>query len=118
MVLGPKPVNRQLALTKSTSSPSKAPNDALSPFTALPPKLGFGSKLRGLRAKMSPKKTVDTTFLGTEKGAVSKRRKEQFDAARRRLEGTGLASEQRSDDESDVTGVLEAEGTGSIGFAK
>ncbi|GAA5866225.1 hypothetical protein JCM8547_007209 [Rhodosporidiobolus lusitaniae] len=114
--LAAKPVNKQIsALSQSTSSPSKAPKDDLSPFTALPPRLG--SKLRAVRAKMeskSPKKkVVDTSFFGSK---VSTRRQEQLDAAMRRLEGTGKPSEQRSDSESDFTGVLEAAGEATDEF--
>lgn len=82
-------------------------NDALSPFTALPPKLG--NRMRGLRSKVVS--AVDLDFLSSS--AVTKRRKDQFDAARRKLEGTGAAAEQRSDSESDITGVLEAKGEGA-----
>lgn len=118
MPLGAKPVNRQLVLTKSTSSPKK--DESLSPFTALPPKLGF--KMRGLRSKLaaSPVKAVDVGFLGGGK-PVTKRRKDQFDAARRKLEGVGSVEEQRSEGESESenSGVLEAKGEGgSIGFAR
>lgn len=46
-------------------------------------------------------RNVDTAFLGK---SASKRRKAQFDAARRRLEGVGAPSEQRSDsDDEDTT---------------
>ncbi|KAL8283921.1 hypothetical protein RQP46_005353 [Phenoliferia psychrophenolica] len=114
--LGAKPLNRQLVLAQSTSSPSKAPSDALSPFTALPPKLT--GKLRGLRAKLSPspkKKTVDTAFLGEGVEAkMMRRRKTEWDASLRKLEGVGHAREQRSDDESDQTGVVEAAGEGAF----
>ncbi|GAA5883158.1 hypothetical protein JCM16303_006118 [Sporobolomyces ruberrimus] len=107
-VLGNKSVNT--ALSRSTSEPIK--EDALSPFTALPPRLG--SKLRGIRAKTSPvKKKVDTTFLGD---AASRRRQAQFNAAARRLEGTGFPSEQRSDEDTDDTGVLEAKGEATDEF--
>jgi hypothetical protein len=112
MPLGAKPVNRQLVLSKSTSSPTKEHENAPSPFTALPPKLGL--KMR-IRAKMSPKKkTVDVGFLGTT--VVTKRRKDQFDAARRKLEGTGTPEEQISDGESDGdnSGILEASGEGGL----
>ncbi|GAA5984510.1 hypothetical protein JCM11641_007006 [Rhodosporidiobolus odoratus] len=112
---GEKPVNKQVsALSRSTSSPSKQPKEDHSPFTALPPRVG--SKLRGVRAKLaskSPKKTVDTSFLGAK---VSTRRQGQLDAAMRRLEGTGKPSEQRSDSESDFTGVLEAAGEATDEF--
>jgi hypothetical protein len=119
MPLGAKPVNRQLVLTKSTSSPKK--EESLSPFTALPPKVGF--KMRGLRSKLaapSPVKTVDVGFLGCGK-PVTMRRKDQFDAARRKLEGVGSVEEQRSEGESESenSGVLEAKGEGgSMGFAR
>lgn len=108
--LAAKPVNPQLALTKSTSSSRKG--DALSPFTALPPKLGL--KLRRLRARLSPKKHVDLAFLGP---TASDRRKEQFDAARRKLEGRGMPGEQRSDEESDED-TLESIGEAFVGFVK
>lgn len=113
---GEKKVNQQLVLTKSTSSPRK--EDVLSPFTALPPKLGL--KLRGIRAKLSPKKTVDVGFLGP---TATRRRKDQFNAAMRKLEGTGDPEEQRSDEESDETdnsGVLEGSGEGTtfLSFAR
>ncbi|BGP50980.1 hypothetical protein JCM10450v2_006906 [Rhodotorula kratochvilovae] len=117
--LAAKPLNRQVAeLSQSTSSPSKQPKEDLSPFTALPPRLS--SKLRGLRAKMgskSPKKAVDTAFLGEK---ATKRRQGQFEAAMRRLEGVGLPTEQRSDEETDDTGVLEAKGeaTEELTFTK
>ncbi|GAA5886544.1 hypothetical protein JCM6882_001682 [Rhodosporidiobolus microsporus] len=115
-VLAPKAANKQVvALSRSTSSPSKAPKEDHSPFTALPPRLG--SKLRAVRAKMaskSPKKAaVDTSFLGAK---VSSRRQEQLEAAMRRLEGTGRPSEQRSDSESDFTGVFEAAGEATDEF--
>lgn len=111
--LGAKLLNRQLVLTQSSSSPRN--EDALSPFTALPPKLT--GKLRGLRARLSPspkKKTVDVAFLGSA-AKTTRRRKTQWDAARRRLEGVGDPDEQMSGDESDTTedtGVLEAAGEG------
>jgi uncharacterized protein (DUF2345 family) len=56
------------------------------------------------------RKSVDVTFLNA--GAVTQRRKKQFDAARRKLEGVGHATEQRSESDSDSenTGVLEAKG--------
>lgn len=84
-----------------------------------------------MRAKLSPKKEkVDVAFLGE---GISKRRKNQFDAARRKLEGVflsvcalrrpltsfvigagkGKAEEQRSDgetDDEDSSGVLEGAG--------
>ncbi|GAA5948333.1 hypothetical protein JCM3765_001375 [Sporobolomyces pararoseus] len=109
-VLGNKSVN---VLSSSTSAPPKE-NDGLSPFTALPPRIG--SKLRGSQAvNVSPakKKKVDVSFLGD---AASRRRQAQFNAAARRLEGTGLPSEQRSDDETDDTGVLEAKGEATDNF--
>lgn len=108
--LAGKPVNQQVVLTKSTSSPRK--EDALSPFTALPPKLGL--KLRGIRARLSPKKHVDLAFLGP---TASDRRKEQFDAARRKLEGRGMPGEQRSDGESDED-TFESTGEAVVEFVK
>lgn len=89
-----------------------------SPFTALPPKLA--TRFKNLRAKPSnlkalivespspKKKTVDVEFLGGKSG-VSKRRMEQFDAARMKLEGnvTPIEQRQRSDEdeeESDLVG--------------
>lgn len=79
----------------------------MSPFTALPPKLGL--KLRRLKASGSPtKKKVDVSFLGT---TASQRRKDQFDAARRKLEGVGAAEEQRSDDEESDDGFKDSEET-------
>ena len=112
MPFGSKPVNRQLVLTKSTSSPQKE-ESALSPFTALPPKLGLRSKL----TSSSPTKKVDLSFLGSAK-PVSQRRKDALDAARRKLEG--LSAEQDDGGSgSEDTGVLEAKGEGdSLGFAK
>jgi len=118
--LGAKAVNRQVAeLSKSTSSPSKQPKEDLSPFTALPPRLS--SKLRGLRGAKavpdeSPKK-VDTGFLGDN---ATRRRQGQFNAAMRKLEGVGVPAEQRSDEETDDTGVLEAKGeaTEELSFTK
>ncbi|KAK4702477.1 hypothetical protein P7C70_g3742, partial [Phenoliferia sp. Uapishka_3] len=112
-ILGEKPINRQLILTQSTSSPRK--EEVLSPFTALPPKLMLKGRLRGLKAKLSPspkKKVVDVTFLSNK---PTKRRVNQWDAARRKLEGVGAPEEQRSDDEDTTgdTGVLEAAGEGS-----
>ncbi|GAA6052146.1 hypothetical protein JCM3770_001242 [Rhodotorula araucariae] len=107
--LAAKPLNQQVTgLSQSTSSSSRQPKEDLSPFTALPPRIS--SKLRGLRARVvsgSPKKVVDTAFLGEK---TTKRRQGQFNAAMRRLEGVGAPTEQRSDDETDDTGVLEAKG--------
>ncbi|GAA5912028.1 uncharacterized protein JCM6883_007084 [Sporobolomyces salmoneus] len=112
-ILGNKSVN--VALSSSTSAPKEF--DVLSPFTALPPRIG--SKLPGLKGSTSPakKKKVDTSFLGD---ATSRRRQAQFNAAARRLEGTGFPEEQRSDDDTDDTGVLEAKGeaTDDLTFAK
>ncbi|GAA6063061.1 hypothetical protein JCM10212_003006 [Sporobolomyces blumeae] len=101
-------VNPQVAaLSQSTKQ-----EETLSPFTALPPRLG--TKLRGLRSQMSPtKKRVDTAFLGD---AASRRRQRQFNAAARMLEGTGRPSEQRSDEDTDDTGVLEARGEATDEF--
>lgn len=118
MLLGAQPVNRHLVQTKSTSSPKK--EETLLPFTALPPKLGF--KMRGLRSKLaaSQVKAVDVRFLGGGK-PVTKRSKDQFDAARRKLEGVGSVEEQKSDGESESenSGVLEAKGEGgSMEFAR
>ncbi|GAA5928875.1 hypothetical protein JCM1841_001281 [Sporobolomyces salmonicolor] len=110
--LAAKPVNPQVAaLSWSTSSPKK--EDALSPFTALPPRLG--ARLRGIRAKISPtkKKLVDTHFLGD---SATRRRQSQFNAAMRMLEGTGKPEEQRSDEDTDDTGVLEAKGEATDEF--
>ncbi|BGP34707.1 hypothetical protein JCM10296v2_006529 [Rhodotorula toruloides] len=117
-VLSEKPVNQQVALlSRSTSSPSKKPKDEQSPFTALPPRLS--AKLRGARGKLSSKspKRVDTGFLGDN---ATKRRQGQFNAAMRRLEGIGAPAEQRSDSETDDTGVLEAHGeaTDELTFTK
>ncbi|GAA5911075.1 hypothetical protein JCM5296_002453 [Sporobolomyces johnsonii] len=110
--LAAKPANLQVAaLSWSTSSPKK--EDVLSPFTALPPRLG--ARLRGIRAKISPtkKKLVDTNFLGD---GATRRRQGQFNAAMRMLEGTGKPDEQRSDDDTDDTGVLEAKGEATDEF--
>jgi hypothetical protein len=117
-VLSEKPVNQQVALlSRSTSSPSKKPKDEQSPFTALPPRLS--AKLRGARGKLSSEspKRVDTGFLGDN---ATKRRQGQFNAAMRRLEGIGAPAEQRSDSETDDTGVLEAQGeaTDELTFTK
>lgn len=117
-VLAEKPVNRQVSiLSQSTSSPSKQPKDERSPFTALPPRLS--AKLRGARDKLSSKspKRVDIGFLGDN---ATKRRQGQFNAAMRRLEGIGAPAEQRSDSETDDTGVLEAcgEATDELTFSK
>ncbi|CDR35813.1 RHTO0S01e07668g1_1 [Rhodotorula toruloides] len=117
-VLSEKPVNQQVALlSRSTSSPSKKPKDEQSPFTALPPRLS--AKLRGARTKLSSKspKRVDTGFLGDN---ATRRRQGQFNAAMRRLEGIGAPAEQRSDSETDDTGVLEAQGeaTDELTFTK
>ncbi|BGP27026.1 hypothetical protein JCM10295v2_005988 [Rhodotorula toruloides] len=117
-VLGDKPINQQVALlSRSTSSPSKHPKDEQSPFTALPPRLS--AKLRGARGKLNSKilKRVDTGFLGEN---ATKRRQRQFNAAMRRLEGVGAPAEQRSDSETDDTGVLEAHGeaTDELTFTK
>ncbi|BGP02805.1 Proteophosphoglycan ppg4 [Rhodotorula toruloides ATCC 204091] len=117
-VLSEKPINQQVALlSRSTSSPSKKPKDQQSPFTALPPRLS--AKLRGARGKLSSKssKRVDTGFLGDN---ATTRRQGQFNAAMRRLEGIGAPAEQRSDSETDDTGVLEAHGeaTDELTFTK
>lgn len=120
MPLGAKPVNRQLVLTKSTSSLKKQ-EPALSPFTALPPKLGLRLRSKLAAATTSPKKMVDVGFLEGKSKPVTRRRKDQFDAARRKLEGLGAADEQRSDGESESenSGVIEAKGEGSVmGFAR
>ncbi|GAA5900397.1 hypothetical protein JCM8208_005350 [Rhodotorula glutinis] len=118
--LAAKPLNRQVAeLSRSTSSPSKQPKEDLSPFTALPPRLS--SKLRGLRggkaAPIESPKRVDTGFLGDN---ATRRRQGQFNAAMRKLEGVGVPMEQRSDEETDDTGVLEAKGeaTEELSFTK
>lgn len=110
--------NRVAELSQSTSSPSKRPKEDLSPFTALPPRLS--SKLRGVRGKPLPTKSpkkVDTAFLGDN---ATRRRQGQFNAAMRRLEGVGVPTEQRSDEETDDTGVLEAKGeaTEELSFTK
>ncbi|GAA5920811.1 hypothetical protein JCM3775_003962 [Rhodotorula graminis] len=118
--LAAKPLNRQVAeLSRSTSSPSKKPKEDLSPFTALPPRLS--SKLRSLRggqpAPTENAKKVDTGFLGDN---ATRRRQGQFNAAMRKLEGVGAPAEQRSDEETDDTGVLEAKGeaTEELSFTK
>lgn len=113
--LGVKSVNSQQASTKSRDHREEQNDGTLSPFTALPPKLGM--RVRGVRSMVATavtapaRKSVDTTFLGTD--AVTQRRKKQFDAARRKLEGVGYAAEQRSDSDSEYTGVLEAKGEAS-----
>ena len=123
-------VNRAVQqLSQSTSSPSKAPVDELSPFTALPPKLGLRNRLRAKLTSPVKKKAgglgggkMDVERLGMGTGTViSVRRAGQFDASLRKLEGTGAAGEQRSDEED--TGVIELEGRGEggvfqAGFAK
>ncbi|GAA6021266.1 hypothetical protein JCM10207_002596 [Rhodosporidiobolus poonsookiae] len=125
--LAPKALNKQVeALSRSTSSdhgPVKPAKEGLSPFTALPPRLG--SKLRKLsatsatsassyaKASVSPPRPL--LGLGGQARA-SIRRQEQLEAAMRRLEGTGRPGEQRSDSESDFTGVLEASGEATDEF--
>lgn len=116
--LGPKSVNRMVAALSQSASSSVQPHKEDSPFTALPPRLS--SKWRGMRGKVaskSPKKVVDTGFLGD---SATTRRQGQFNAAMRRLEGVGAPSEQRSDEETDDTGVLEAKGeaTEDLTFSK
>ncbi|GAA5995655.1 uncharacterized protein JCM10292_005305 [Rhodotorula paludigena] len=116
--LGPKSVNRMAAALSQSASSSVQPHKEDSPFTALPPRLS--SKWRGMRGKVvskSPKKVVDTGFLGD---SATTRRQGQFNAAMRRLEGVGAPSEQRSDEETDDTGVLEAKGeaTEELTFSK
>ncbi|KAM0786974.1 hypothetical protein ACM66B_002392 [Microbotryomycetes sp. NB124-2] len=135
-----KPVNRRVLAAKSANLSQTASQatkgDGSSPFTALPPKLGLRSKLRSStvassaesidatasRATVSPSKRksgVDTAFLGDL--GVSKRRKDQFDAARRKLDGVGSASEQQSEDDTiefDKVKKSEATGTGSETFKK
>ncbi|GAA6023908.1 hypothetical protein JCM11491_002690 [Sporobolomyces phaffii] len=156
-VLGDKSVNvvgvadraQPPSAIASSTKVAGGDNDALSPFTALPPRLGANLRAASGRGRFSArssagsfdggieqqqkKKVVDVRFLGD---AVSHRRQVQFNAAARRLEGTGRPSEQRSDDD-DTTGdhtgallrvvvpgrsrgVLEADGEATIdsSFAK
>ncbi|KAK4047094.1 hypothetical protein OIV83_005657 [Microbotryomycetes sp. JL201] len=121
-----KPVNRRILATNSINASEST--KGFSPFTALPPKLSIRKKLRSSslvlvdnsvpRKTVSPSKRksgVDTSFLGDS--VVSKRRKDQFDAARRKLDGVGTASEQQSEEDTiefDRTTL----GTGSTSFQK
>ena len=95
-----------------------------SPFTALPPKLS--TKFKNLRAKSSnlkaltvdspsPKtKSVDVEFLGGI-GGVSKRRMEQFDAARMKLEGNVTPIDRREESVDEDERDLVGKGTGHSG---
>ncbi|GAA5984790.1 hypothetical protein JCM10908_003505 [Rhodotorula pacifica] len=76
-----------------------AETKALSPFTALPPRL---------KMRLREASTCSTHFFGNKK--LSRRRQGQVDAAMRKLEGIGAPDEQHSGGETDDTGALEAQG--------
>lgn len=96
-VLAEKAVNKVLAGPLAQDVGAGTAETALSPFTALPPRLTV------LRSRP----VCDTAFLGAN---VTYRRQDQLDAAMRRLEGVGVPEEQRSGGETDDTGVYEAHG--------
>lgn len=85
-----------------------AGDNAVSPFTALPPRLTL---------RKPAVSACNTDFLGSK---VTRRRQGQLDAAVRRLEGVGAPEEQRSGGETDDTDVLEAEGeaTQDLSFSR
>ncbi|GAA5944875.1 uncharacterized protein JCM15063_003024 [Sporobolomyces koalae] len=118
-----QPLRRVLA-TKSanaimtTSTSTYAKPSMLSPFTALPPRLGSNLRFHRDQVDRDPiLKKVDTAFV---RGNASQRRQEQWNAAARKLEGTGFPCEQRSDDDTDDTGLLEAKGEalGDLSFSR
>lgn len=121
------PLRKPLA-SKSVNRPTQlavATKVGPSPFTALPTRISTRLKVlhdpSATHDEPSPsKKNVDVSFLGGKSG-VSRRRMQEFDAARRKLEGSGTAKDQaqRSDGESDVELVGEGSGSAAeISFAK